>query len=259
MNLTMIGVNFKHKKGEFCQKRTFPQYTVCYFHTPFLYLRDGKMVEGEEGDIIINTPDQIVYHGPRPESSEGFVNDWLHIGGDDIADLLKEYPLPLNEAFSVGEGLFLRKYFNDLLAEYNSELAGALDMIKSIMTQMIIAMHRAYVNQNAGDDEFRKIVAIRHAIAHNPAKKWTLKNMAAMSGYSVSRFSELYRKMYDISPINDVIAHRISLAKALLLSGQTSVSYVATACGFNTVNYFSKFFKASTGYAPSEYIRYFNE
>lgn len=131
--------------------------------------------------------------------------------------------------------------------------------LHTISPQMIIAMHRAYVNQNARDDEFCKIVAIRHAIAHNPAKKWTLEKMAALSGYSVSRFSELYRKLYDISPINDVIAHRISLAKVLLLSGQTSVSYVASACGFNTVNYFSKFFKASTGYAPSEYIRYFNE
>ena len=138
-------------------------------------------------------------------------------------------------------------------------MAGSSDMIKSIITQMIIATHRAYNKQNLQDDSFYEIVAVRSAVMKNPEKDWSLEKMSKMSGYSVSRFSELYRKLYNTSPINDVIAHRISLAKTLLLSGQASVSYIATACGFNTINYFSKSFKASTGYTPSEFIDAFRE
>jgi len=202
----------------------------------------------------VNTPQQTVYHGPRYDSEEGFVNDWMHVDGEEISLLLEKYPLPLNKAFHIDEWTSLRKYYNSLLSEYNEKTADSLDMIDCIMTQMIITMHRAYKKQNVLTKTLDQISFVRQEIIKNPAKKWTLRKMAEMSGYSVSRFSELYRKAYNISPVNDVIEQRISSAKKLLLSGQVSVSQVADMCGFNSINYFSKFFKASTGYAPSEYI-----
>lgn len=256
MKLKMVAVNFPHKKGEFCHKTRHPHYTICCFVTPFLYLYNGKLVKGEIGDIVINTPNEIVYHGPRSDSDEGFVNDWMYIEDDDLAELLEKYPVPLNVAFNIGMVPFLKKCFNDLVLEYNSEISGRSDMIKSIITQMVITMHRAYRKQNFQAENYYLIQSVRRAIIKNPERNWSLKMMSEMSGYSVSRFSELYHKLYNISPINDVIAHRISLAKALLLSGQASISYVATACGFKTINYFSKFFKVSTGYSPSEYINF---
>ncbi len=257
MKLKNLGADFTHRKGEFCFKTKFPFYTVCCFSTPFLYLRDGNLCEGEKGDILINTPDHIVYHGPRSDSEVGFVNDWFQIDGDDFYQLLQKYPLPLNIAFSVGEGYFFRKYANRILSEYNSKKSGADDMISCLITQMIIATHRAYTKENSYDEPYSDIAAVRRKIIKNPERAWTLKEMTALCGYSVSRFSELYSKLYGISPMNDVINQRITLAKRLLLSGQASVSYVAEACGFNTINYFSKYFKKATGYSPSEYISVF--
>lgn len=259
MKLKIIGIDFSHKKGEFCQKAKFSHYTICCFLTPFLYQCDGKLLKGQRGDIIINTPNQTVYHGPCPESGEGFVNDWMHVAGDDIGQLLEKYPLPLNEAFHIDDWVILRKYFNNLMSEYNSKITGSSDMIESIITQMIIVMHRAYKKQNIATEDYYQISAVRREIIKNPEMKWTLKEMSAMSGYSVSRFSELYKKRYNISPVNDVVNHRIALAKKLLLSKQASVSYVAEICGFNTVNYFSKLFKASTGYTPGKYIKCFHD
>ena len=239
MNLTMMGINFKHKKGEFCQKAKFSQYTICCFLTPFSYHYDGEMLEGKAGDIIINTPGQIVYHGPRAESNEGFVNDWMYIEGDEITELLEKYPLPLNKAFSIGNVFFVRKYFNSLFSEFNSETIGSFDMIKSIITQMIIAMHRAYNQQNFCDKSFNEITTVRRAIINNPEKKWTLKQMSDMSGYSVSRFCELYKKLYNISPVNDVIVHRISLANAVR---EFLVNENRDALGTNAKDYYLKHF-----------------
>lgn len=257
MELRNLGADFKHRKGEFCFKTTFPFYTVCCFSTPFLYLRDGRLCDGEKGDILINTPDHIVYHGPRADSNEGFVNDWFQIEGYDFAELLKKYPLPQNMAFSVGEGYFFRKYANRILSEYNSEKIGADDIIDSVITQMIIETHRAFTKENSFDEPYADIAAVRRKIIKNPAKNWTLNEMTEMCGYSVSRFSELYCKLYGTSPINDVINQRIALSKRLLVSGQASVSYVAETSGFKTINYFSKYFKKVTGYSPSEYIKLF--
>ncbi|MBR3909117.1 MAG: helix-turn-helix transcriptional regulator [Clostridia bacterium] len=257
MELKILGVDFPHKKGEFCHKTKYPYFTVCCFSTPFLYLHNDSLCKGEEGDILINTPDHIVYHGPRENSNDGFVNDWMHIEGEDFAKLLEKYPLPLNTAFNVGESFFLRKYVNRLFSEYNSEKIGSDAMIDCLITQMIIDTHRAFVKANSFDEPYADIAAVKRKIIKNPAKNWSLSKMSEISGYSVSRFSELYNKLYGTSPMNDVINQRILLAKRLLESGQASVSHVAESCGFNTINYFSKYFKKSTGYSPSEYAKSF--
>ena len=259
MELKILGIDFPHKKGEFCQKAKYPFYTVCCFSTPFVYLKDGVLYQGNKGDILINTPENIIFHGPVPNSEHGFVNDWMHIEGDDLTRLLQKYELPLNTAFNVGDNSFFRKYMNRLAKEFSSKKSGSEDFIDAIITQLIISLHRAYTKINFYDESSEKISVVKQAIIKNPGDDWSLKKMSDLSGYSISRFSELYSNIYGISPINDVLFQRIELAKRLLVSGQASVSYVAKACGFNTINYFSKFFKKTTGYSPKEYMHKFNE
>ena len=90
----------------------FKHFTVCCFATPFVYL-----CEGEKWQILINTPNSTVYHGPQAKAESGFINDWFHITGEDFGILLDKYSLPLNRAFSVGQSYFLRTFGNRLSAE----------------------------------------------------------------------------------------------------------------------------------------------
>ena len=255
MQLKMMGMDYRHKQGEFCKKLVFKHYTVCCFATPFVYLRENRLCKGDKWQILINTPNSTVYHGPQANAESSFVNDWFYIAGEDFGILLEKYPLPLNRAFSVGQSYFLRKFGNRLSTEFGIQEAGASDIINCIFTEMVIELHRAYnktVDAQAPSDA---VCAIKQRILLDPQKRWTLEEMSLLSGYSVSRFCELYRKMYGISPINDVIRARIELAKKLLYSGQATVSMVAEACGFSTINYFSNCFKRVTGQSPAEYAK----
>ncbi len=251
----MMGLDFSHKRGKFCNKAVFDHYTVCCFATPFVYLHEGRLCEGEKWQVLINAPGSTVYHGPQPNADSGFVNDWFYVAGDDFDMLLQKYPLPLNRAFSVGESYFLRKFGNRLLTEFDLQNDGAADIINCIITEMVVELYRAYNKTVAVKTPSDAVSAIRQSILLNPQKKWTLEEMSHLSGYSVSRFCELYGEMYGISPINDVIRVRIELAKKLLYSGQATVSAVADACGFTTVNYFSKCFKKITGQSPTQYMK----
>lgn len=255
MQLKMMGLDYKHKRGEFCRKMIFNHYTVCCFSTPFLYFYDGKMVQGDKWQVLINPPGSVVYHGPRSESKSGFINDWFYVFGNDFADLLKKYPLPLNRSFSVDQSFFLREFGNRLLKEFNLQDEGASDIIKCVLTEMIIKLHRAYNAANSSDFENDSIKDLKQQILLEPQKKWTLEEMSKISGYSVSRFCELYCEKYGVSPINDVINVRIELAKKLLSSGQATISSVAEACGFRTINYFSARFKKETGLSPAEFAK----
>jgi len=249
-----MGVQFPHRKGAFIPKRVYTHYTVCSFQTPFLYWKEGKLCEGKPWDILINPPGTLIYHGPTPNAEIGFINDWFHVEGKDFANLLKNYPLPLDEAFSIHQHHLFQKYATCIFTEFKEQKAGYRSMIDSLMTEMIIAIYRDFTAAHLSKDSFGGIIAVNHAILSNPEHDWTLQEMAKMSGYSVSRFCELYRSMYGISPINDVINQRIQLAKRLLASEQATIGYAAEMCGFNTINYFSKCFKKYTACTPREYI-----
>ena len=78
--------------------------------------------------------------------------------------------------------------------------------------------------------------------------------MAKLSGYSVSRFSALYKQRYGTSPTKDLIDARIEEAKRFLLYSSRSVGEVAETVGFSSLYYFSRCFKEKVGVAPSEYL-----
>ena len=254
MELRVMGIDFPHAAGEFCRKAEYEEYVFCYFLTPFVYLCEGKMLQGEAGDILINSPGQTVYHGPRVNMTEGFRNDWMHIKGKDLEELLSRYPLPIGKAFRAPEPYFWREYMGRLLAEFHIRGEGSEDMIKSIVTEMVINTHRAYAGEQVEKTD-SAIAAVRREMLRTLSKKWTLSEMADRSGYAVSRFCELYREMFGIAPISDLSRERIRLAKRLLRSGQATVTQVADECGFGSIGHFSKTFKREVGKTPTEYMQ----
>lgn len=258
MEIKMMGIDFEHPKGKFCPKVIRNYYTVCCFSTPFSYYNGGEYVNGKSGDIIIHTPGVTVHQGPAPNMDKGFVNDWFHIDGEDFTRLLEKFPLPLNVAFSVNEENFFRKYATIIQNELSSNEVGTKEIIDATIIQMIIDTHRAFLRVNEKKGKNSGIKAVRNKILSNAEKDWTVKEMAALSGYGVSRFCELYQKNYGVSPMQDVLNGRINLAKKLLASGQVTVAYAAQNCGFNSINYFSKYFKKVTGCSPREYAKRIN-
>ena len=254
MNLIMLGIDFPHAKGEFCYKTVLPHYTICRFSTPFVYWHNGQLMEGAKGDFLINSPGQVVYHGPCDGAEKGFVNDWLHVGGSDFAARLAEYPIPQNRAFYAECGVTFRRIQERLSDEFRAVHTGRATMIDCLLTEMVVTLHRAVAEWDANRTPYASVAAVKSAIRQNPEKKWTLAQMAAASGYSVSRFCELYGQMYGTSPQNDVIGERLRMAKLLLASGQTSVTYVAHASGFGTINFFSIYCKKAEGCTPTEFM-----
>ena len=161
--------NFSHPAGSFCPRVILPFYVACCFSTPFVYEWEGRFIRGNTGDYLIMTPGAIVYHGPQtPE--ESFINDWLHIEGDDFDILLKQYPLPLNTPFTLGRSDCLKHYISKIKEELLLKHAGYENIIKGHITEAIIKMHRLYLKQPNPDSAFSRIDAAREIFLQNPAR-----------------------------------------------------------------------------------------
>ncbi len=244
---------FPHEKGEFCVRDSYDYYSFYCFSTQFLYEKEGQLIEGEAGEIIVNGPGEVVYHGPRNDK-ESFTNDWLHIGGDDLKDLIKKYPIPTATRLRHHNPMLLCNVVKKIRRELALKQEGYEDKIDCILTEMVIELHRAAIKTRIADTPKGRIEAVREEIMQSPEKPWSLKSMAQLGGYSPSRFSALYNEVFGISPKADLLKCRMELAENMLCYSNLSVSAIARECGFENIYYFSKFFKAYHGVAPSEYL-----
>ncbi|MBI5385207.1 MAG: AraC family transcriptional regulator [Verrucomicrobia bacterium] len=83
---------------------------------------------------------------------------------------------------------------------------------------------------------------------------WTLEEMAARCGLGRSRFAEYCRQSVNMPPTEYLIHCRVEAAKRLLRAKpERSVTDIASACGFQTSQYFATTFRQRTGKTPREY------
>lgn len=255
MELCFGGVQTPHEVGEFARRRQCDCYCFFCFNEPFLYERDGVLVQGEAGDLLINTPGAFVYHGPLPDAKTGFVNDWIYLRGIDLEQLLKKYPLPLNTAFHIEQKHILRTLILELLRESAAEEDGVQDRLFYLTATAIIDLYRLYNYTYLKQKMQVRLEETRKEMLRFPERNWTLEELAQRSGYSVSRFCALYKDYFGFPPKQELLTARISTACRLLKYTNYSISDVAESCGFQSVGYFSRYFKQETGMTPREYAR----
>ncbi|MCQ2399005.1 MAG: AraC family transcriptional regulator [Clostridia bacterium] len=246
MKFGAFGTDFPHERGEFCTRRVSDEYFFGYFFTDFAYENDGVLCNGKAGDMLITESGKPVYHGGFSETETGFINDWAYIKGDDLISLLKKFPLPVGKAFHV-ERNYLRTCIESVAEELILKRAGYEEKINGSVTEFIINVYRDHAEPTHPLDKTR--FAVKKDVAHG----WTLKEMAETCGYSVSRFSVLYKEKFGVSPKEDLLSSRIETAKQMLEFSSKSVEEISVLCGFNAVHFFSAYFKKETGVSPREF------
>lgn len=245
------GIDFPHEKGEFCLRKVAPYYLLSCFSTDFLYEKEGLLLRGNAGDLLIMEPGMPVYHGPLA-ADEIFINDWINIAGEDFTELLERYPVPLNQPFFIQNQNIVKNCIEKIMDELLFKQTGFEEKINCCLTDTMIDIHRLYERTHHSHNQLR-LESAREIFLRHPEKNWSLKEMAFSCGYSVSRFSALYAEQFGCSPKADLINARIEQAKQLLHYSSLSITEIAERCGFHSIYYFSKYFKETVGMSPSDY------
>jgi len=83
------------------------------------------------------------------------------------------------------------------------------------------------------------------------AEKVTLSDIAGAACISRSEAGRCFQAYMRCSPVDMLIRHRLKKAHGMLHDTTRTLQEVSQACGFNSVNYFSRQFRKLYGYAPS--------
>ena len=80
----------------------------------------------------------------------------------------------------------------------------------------------------------------------------TLEDIAKAADISRSEAGRCFHKYMGCSPVDALIQYRLQVAHQLLSERTQTLQQVSYACGFNSVNYFSRQFKKKYGHAPGK-------
>ena len=156
---------------------------------------------------------------------------------------------------------FVRKYYAELeRARRRPQYRDAA--MSGIVLQLMAHLSRHYSNPadearpdlKAYGTEFEYIRKSIDYIGANLQGNPSVDIVSEHVGLSKYHFMRTFKKMTGYTFIEYTNMVKCKHAKNLLLNGETSVTDVALASGFNSVSYFTKVFKSYYGKLPSEYI-----
>jgi AraC-like DNA-binding protein len=84
---------------------------------------------------------------------------------------------------------------------------------------------------------------------------WSVDQMADECGLGRTRFVHYCRQMLNITPLQYLMAARVTRARELLLGTDAQVSDIAQLCGFQSSQYFATVFRRQTGMSPGDLRR----
>ena len=152
---------------------------------------------------------------------------------------------------------------NSIVSEYFSSLTSVYKSIKNSSELLNLKLlELLYLIDLHGDDRLKQcLLAIQQGNAKRNIKRLmdqygvselSAKELASLSGRSLSSFNREFKSIYGTTPKQWLIDRRMSHAYSLLTESQISVTSAATATGYANVSHFISAFKKKYGVTPRQ-------
>ncbi|MCH4827238.1 AraC family transcriptional regulator [Planococcus halocryophilus] len=128
------------------------------------------------------------------------------------------------------------------------------------MTHHVISSILLHVYRSAGRQESHNylnseetIQEVKHYMEENHSKPLTLAELATRFNLTKYQLARLFKEITGMSPLQYIISCRITTAKHLLRTSDSSVSKIAVKIGYKSNTQFQAAFKAVVGVTPRQY------
>lgn len=228
---------------------------------------DGEL-HLSHGDVMIFAPGtRHHYHSIRKFRHYNFLFSpvLLNCGLSGTQLLPRELELPgygKTELLHLGEPELLESVvrLESMAKEFYNYIPGRESAICAEFARTLLYILRhALPDQEERNNGAYQIGRVLLHINKNASANFTLEDLAAYAGMSVSSFRHRFREHTGISPKEYTIRLKLRQA-ALILTGQYSnITQAAVAAGFSDGNYFARCFRQTFGMTPRAFRKAWNE
>ena len=159
-------------------------------------------------------------------------------------------------------GAWLEASVRYALAEARSPRPGGAGVLAKLSEVLFIEVLRLYMNEQRADRVGwlaglgdRIVGAALNALHKEPARAWTLEELARAAGTSRSVLAERFAQLVGSSPMQYLTQWRMMLAANLLCRSNIPLARVAEDVGYQTDTAFSRAFRREFGAPPAAWRR----
>ncbi len=243
-----------------------------------LYIMEGSYVislddvryEVEEGDLILFCSGAI-HHGAAREMPK---NSYyvIKIPPSVFIDFSKREGVKAAMRFSVNhasrrclwrkselDASEIGNVLKSLVCEYEEQRYAAEIAMRLKMIELLLAIMREDVSSAAdealSDRVSEQIYDVMNTVSRHYAEDIDEKALAREHGMSYCYFSRSFKRVTGMTFKSYLNRIRISKAERLLFKNDSTISEVASACGYNSVSYFISVYRSLTGKTPYRAVK----
>lgn len=181
--------------------------------------------------------------------------------GDHAGMLFGALPPLVKVSWATSEAAILRWTLEQLAVELRERPPGEGLMAEHLAQIMLLQILRLHAANGAaapgwlralGDTQIARTLQAMHA---EPARRWTLLELARLAGMSRTTFAERFRRTVGEPPLSYLTRWRMWLAADRLRHSNEPVAAIAYAAGYAAEAAFSTTFRRVMGCAPGRYRR----
>lgn len=130
-------------------------------------------------------------------------------------------------------------------------------LVKSNLFMIMHLLNQHCVDAKEDDLALRqtydKLKKVLYWVQLSYAQETSIKNAAAMCGFSESHFMKLFKELTGMSFTAYLVAYRLELAANQLIETDLNIIEIAGNCGFRNHSYFTRAFVKKYGTTPIQY------
>ncbi|MBE6761378.1 MAG: helix-turn-helix domain-containing protein [Ruminococcaceae bacterium] len=228
-------------------------YTFLHFEQKMTIEICGETVVTEPNACILYSPDvpQLFY-----SEKNDIIHNWMHFSAD-LRDVINRFNIPENKIIYPNECKFISRLFYKMETELNSNKPFKNQLLNAYFNEFFIRFSRSLNSKkstlSASSNEIKRLQNIRKKALSALEHSWTVEELAKLANLSASRFHAVYKEIFGISPIKDIIENRLQTAKNLLVATDYSVTEISERLGYLNTNHFIRQFKAFEKQTPFAY------
>ncbi|MBQ6727757.1 MAG: helix-turn-helix transcriptional regulator [Clostridia bacterium] len=222
----------------------FPYYRI-YLITEgdaVLYLKDSEQVL-KSGRLYLIPPFQVV----SSKCNNVLKHYYIHFSPKNNIIGFVELYKPIYEIQATATDEIL---CSELVACYEKNDVSSILKKNGIFRYLL---SKFYENASFYDFEMLRFESVLEYIHDHIGEKIEVKTLAMSAGLSEVYFSNLFTKVFGLSPVKYINSKKMSLAATMLAKGNTHIKEIIRDLGFEHEAYFFRLFKKTFGCTPSMY------
>lgn len=211
-------------------------------------------------DIIIKPNTFLLFKEGSPQFyrayKEPFSNDWFHFKLDkNESDYFSKLNIPFETPIALNNLYELSLIIKNMTYEKYSNLHSSESIIQNYINIFFTQISRQVKSNKitSKTSSYEKLSLLRSKIYTRPYENWSVNLLAHEICLSPSHFQRLYKKVFGITCIQDVINSRIEAAEYYLSTTSFSVKHISEILGYANYEHFLRQFENKLSCTPSEY------